>query len=52
MGVCGADLNADPQENLPNLTITELGSGGVNLYGSQGTIDAVLDIEGWFQPPT
>jgi hypothetical protein len=47
-----SNLNVNPQENLPNLTITELGSGGVNLYNSQGTINAVLDVEGWFQPPT
>jgi len=45
-----SDLNVDAQQNLPNLAITELGSGGtLDLYNSLGTIDAVLDVEGWFQ---
>ena len=47
-----SDLNVDAQQNLPNLAITELGSGGtLDLYNSLGTIDAVLDVEGWFQLP-
>jgi hypothetical protein len=47
-----SDLNVDAQQNLPNLAITELSSGGaLDLYNSLGTIDAILDVEGWFQAP-
>jgi len=49
-----SDLNVDAQQNLPNLAITELGSSGagtgaVGVYNSLGTIDIVMDVEGWFQ---
>jgi hypothetical protein len=49
-----SDLNVDAQQNLPNLAITELGSSGagtgaVDVYNSLGTIDIVMDVEGWFQ---
>lgn len=45
-----SDLNVFGSENLPNLAIVSLSSSGaVDLYNSLGTIDAILDVEGWFQ---
>ena len=53
-----SDLNVSPQQNTPNLAIVQLpatgGSAGeIDLYNNQGTIDAIVDVAGWFQlPPT
>jgi hypothetical protein len=47
-----SDLNVSAGNNLPNLAVVELpGSGSLDLYNSLGTIDAILDVAGWFQPP-
>jgi hypothetical protein len=48
-----SDLNVLPHVNLPNLTAVQLSSGGtpghVNIFNSVGTINVVVDVEGWFQ---
>ena len=48
-----SDLNINPHTTLPNLVVVKLSTGApvgeVDLYNSQGTIDALLDVEGWFQ---
>jgi hypothetical protein len=49
-----SDLNVGPQQNTPNLVIAQLGSsgpgaGGVDLYNDLGTINAIVDVQGWFQ---
>jgi hypothetical protein len=49
-----SDLNVDAQQNTPNLTIVQLAQtgahvGAVDLYNSLGTINAILDVAGWFQ---
>jgi hypothetical protein len=47
-----SDLNVNAHQNLPNLVVVELSSspaGNVDIFNSAGTIDAVLDVQGWFQ---
>ena len=49
-----SDLNLGPQQNTPNLVIVELAqsgssAGAIDLYNNRGTIDAVVDVAGWFQ---
>ena len=49
-----SDLNVGPQQNLPNLVVVQLAAtgasnGAVDLYNSLGTIDGIVDVEGWFQ---
>jgi hypothetical protein len=45
-----SDLNVDASENIPNLVIVQLSDSGlVDLYNDLGTIDAVVDVAGWFQ---
>jgi hypothetical protein len=48
-----SDLNANAGENIPNLVIVKLSAaspaGEVDVYNSLGTINMVMDIEGWFQ---
>jgi hypothetical protein len=49
-----SDLNVDAQQNTPNLTIVQLAQtgahvGAVNLYNSLGSINAIVDVAGWFQ---
>jgi len=49
-----SDLNVNASQNIPNLCIVQLaGSGDVDLFNDLGTIDAIVDVAGWFQdPPT
>jgi hypothetical protein len=48
-----SDLNANAGENIPNLVIVKLSAaspaGKVDVYNSLGTINIVMDVEGWFQ---
>jgi hypothetical protein len=48
-----SDLNVQPGIALPNLVVVGLASGvhvgDVNLFNAMGTINAVLDVDGWFQ---
>ena len=46
-----SDINVSPGQTIANLTVVELSSAGgaVDLYSAACAINAVLDIEGWFQ---
>jgi hypothetical protein len=50
-----SDINVSRGEVLPNLTVVQLDPvsgadlGDVNLYNAAGSVNAVVDIEGWFQ---
>jgi uncharacterized protein YvpB len=48
-----SDLNAQPGIAQPNLVVAGLASGGhlgdVNLFNAAGSINAALDVDGWFQ---
>jgi hypothetical protein len=49
-----SDLNVNANQNTPNLVIVQLATtggnaGAVDLYNSLGTINAVVDVAGWFQ---
>jgi hypothetical protein len=49
-----SDLNVSPGQITPNLVIVQLATtggdaGDVNLYNAAGTINAIVDVSGWFQ---
>jgi hypothetical protein len=49
-----SDLNVSAGQNTPNLCIVQLATtggsaGAVDLFNAQGTINAIVDIAGWFQ---
>ena len=50
-----SDLNLAANQVLPNLAVVQLDTtadahdGDVGLFNSAGTVNAVIDIEGWFQ---
>jgi len=50
-----SDINLSTGEVLPNLTVVQLdplagaGQGDADLYNAAGSVNAVVDIEGWFQ---
>lgn len=49
-----SDLNVGPSQITPNLVVVQLASAGpdvgdVDLFNDLGTIDAIVDVEGWFQ---
>ncbi|MFI5286797.1 MAG: IPT/TIG domain-containing protein [Candidatus Dormibacteria bacterium] len=49
-----SDLNVNAGEVLPNLAVVQLDtidaqSGDVYLYNSVGSVNAIIDLEGWFQ---
>jgi hypothetical protein len=48
-----SDLNLNPGMALPNLVVVGLASGAhpgdLNLFNAMGSINAVLDVDGWFQ---
>ena len=50
-----SDINLSAGEVLPNLTVVQLDpvsgadQGDVNLFNGAGSVNAVVDIEGWFQ---
>jgi hypothetical protein len=48
-----SDVNLNPGIALPNLVVVGLASGApsgdLNLFNAAGSINAVLDVDGWFQ---
>jgi hypothetical protein len=50
-----SDLNLEAGAVLPNLAVVKLDTtmdandGYVDLYNSAGSVNAIIDIEGWFQ---
>jgi hypothetical protein len=50
-----SDLNVNANENLPNLAVVQLDTtagvhdGYISLFNSVGSVNAVIDLEGWFQ---
>jgi len=48
-----SDVNVAAGQVLPNLTVVALSAGGspgnFNLFNGAGTINAIVDVEGWFQ---
>jgi hypothetical protein len=49
-----SDINLRPGEILPNLVVVQLDTAGadlgcIELFNGAGSVNAVLDIEGWFQ---
>ena len=50
-----SDLNVNPGEVLPNLAVVQIDTtgdahdGDVDLFNAAGDVNAVIDIEGWFQ---
>ena len=49
-----SDLNAGAQQNVANLGIVQLATtgpnaGAIDIYNSLGTINAIVDVAGWFQ---
>jgi hypothetical protein len=43
-----SDLNVAGGQNRANLVIVGLSAGDVDLYNALGTINAIVDVEGWF----
>jgi len=47
-----SDLNFTAGSVTPNLVTVTLGSGGeVNIYNSLGSVNVLVDVEGYFAPP-
>ncbi len=48
-----SDVNVNAGATLPNLVVVGLASeahaGDVSLFNATGGINAVLDVDGWFQ---
>ena len=50
-----SDINLSAGEVLPNLTVVQLDpvtgadQGDVDLFNAAGSVNAIVDIEGWFQ---
>jgi hypothetical protein len=49
-----SDINLSTGEVLPNLVVVQLApaapnQGDIDLYNAAGSVNAVIDIEGWFQ---
>jgi len=50
-----SDLNVSAGVTLPNLAVVQLDTTGdahdgeIYLYNSAGSVNAIIDIEGWFQ---
>ncbi len=50
-----SDINLSAGEVLPNLTVVQLdplsgaGQGDADLFNAAGSVNAIVDIEGWFQ---
>ncbi len=47
-----SNLNWTPGETLANLVIASLGNGGVNIYNQSGATEVVVDLQGYFAPPS
>jgi IPT/TIG domain-containing protein len=50
-----SDINVSAGEVLPNLVVVQIdsvagaGEGDVDIYNAAGSVNAIVDIEGWFQ---
>ena len=49
-----SDINVNASVVLPNLAVVQLDTvdsriGDVDLFNAAGSVNAVIDIEGWFQ---
>jgi IPT/TIG domain len=51
-----SDLNINANEVLPNLAVVQIDTitgdphlGGVDLFNAAGSVNALIDVEGWFQ---
>lgn len=49
-----SDLNVNAGQVLPNLALvqldtTDLHVGDVNVFNAAGSVNVVIDVEGWFQ---
>ncbi|GAC1326257.1 MAG: hypothetical protein NVSMB13_10850 [Mycobacteriales bacterium] len=43
-----SNLNVTADQTLPNLVVSKIGSdGSVTIYNYSGTVDVVVDVEGW-----
>ncbi len=48
-----ANLNVDGGATLDNLVVVQLSAtGGITVYNSVGSVDVVVDVEGYFTAPT
>jgi hypothetical protein len=45
-----SNLNFPAGATLANLVTCELGAGQVEVYASGGTVNAIADVEGWYEP--
>lgn len=45
-----SDLNWIPEETVPNLCVTALSSGQLEVYNYFGSADAIIDINGYYAP--
>ncbi len=46
-----SDLNFVAGESVPNLCVAKLSSaGGLNIYNASGSVNALVDVAGWFTP--
>ena len=45
-----SDLNPQRHETNANLVIVQMNGGNIDVYNSEGMIDVVLDVQGWFAP--
>jgi hypothetical protein len=45
-----SSLNFVPDQNVPNLVMSKLGGGAVNIFNFAGNTDVVADVVGWYAP--
>lgn len=45
-----SDLNWVAAQTVPNLCVTELSSGQLQLYNYYGSADAIIDVDGYYAP--
>jgi hypothetical protein len=43
-----SDLNWLPGQLVPNLIVTRLGGGGIDIYNNTGSVDAIVDVFGFW----
>ncbi|MHB1575706.1 MAG: C39 family peptidase [Candidatus Dormibacteria bacterium] len=47
-----SNLNWTAGETLANLVLVSLGNGGVTIYNQSGATEVVVDLQGYFAPPS
>jgi len=45
-----SSLNFVPGQTVPNLVMSKLGGGAVNIFNYSGNTDVVVDVVGWYGP--